>query len=91
MIISTLHSGFSIDATIGQVNTLLTNIDAEIIGVWPGNPERQPPRGLDLTLRVPTHSCEAVLALTHYLHGNLIVIYAVPVLFGSVIGLPPPP
>lgn len=72
---------FTAEATIGQINTLVSSIGGEIVGAWPGNLDRRPPIGLDLTLRVPTDSFEALIDLSRYLKEYPFVEVAVPHIF----------
>jgi hypothetical protein len=79
---------FTAEATIGQINTLVSSIGGEIIGAWPGNLDRRPPIGLDLTLRVPTDSFDALFDLSDTLMGYSFVEVAIPLIFDGVPAVP---
>ena len=65
------YVGFTAEATIGEINALLRDLDAEIVGVIPGRDDI--PLGLSLILRVPTESYEELHALVDEVRNSPIV------------------
>ena len=69
---------FFATATVGEVNAILTNLNATILGSSPGRTDFPEIRGLLLLLRTETTSFAELLALTDTLEQHPLIKHATP-------------
>ena len=83
------YVGFTAEAKIGEINALLRDLDAEIVGVLPGRTDI--PLGLSLILRVPTESYDELHTLVDEVRNSPIVRNAVEYVLQNYLNFVPQP